>query len=272
MRLLQVLVILRPYPTLLFLRSCPSTLPGKDQDTSARAQIIQNITADVQPLVFDCIDAASTWKALLDEYESKNLDKISALRLEYDTTAYIEGTSLRAHFSRLDVLRSRLGAMGDGISDASHAMRLCRLLPSSWDGVTQICRAMKQDSRSVKERLLAEEIHRKSEQSMLGLSGLQHAFVASAMQQLKSGVPLENIRFSNQSSTSPFQSGPPLTLPNKVVKSPNSEILTYNAQTRNVRDLRGTPSKIAGPQEVAKRGRVPNVSAKPKQALLKTLA
>jgi hypothetical protein len=40
----------------------------KDQDISAKAQIIQNLTKDVQPLLFDCESAYDVWKALQDEY------------------------------------------------------------------------------------------------------------------------------------------------------------------------------------------------------------
>jgi len=67
----------------------------KDKDISAKAQIIQNLTKEVQPIVYDCKTSAEAWKALKDEFESKNLDKVANLCLQYDTQVFIEGTSMR---------------------------------------------------------------------------------------------------------------------------------------------------------------------------------
>jgi hypothetical protein len=49
----------------------------KDKDVSAKAQIIQNLSREVQPIVFGCSTSKEVWQALRDEYESSNLDKIA---------------------------------------------------------------------------------------------------------------------------------------------------------------------------------------------------
>jgi hypothetical protein len=134
----------------------------RDKDVSAKAQIIQNLSKEVQPIVYDCSTAAEVWKALRDEFESSNLDKVANVRYTYDTLAYIEGSGMRDHINKLKILRERLGAMGDTISDTSHALRMLRLLPPSWDGVCQVLRASQPTVARVKDRLLAEEEARKT--------------------------------------------------------------------------------------------------------------
>jgi hypothetical protein len=44
------------------------------KDVSAMAQIIQNLSADIQPLVHDAKTSVDAWQALKDEFESQNLD------------------------------------------------------------------------------------------------------------------------------------------------------------------------------------------------------
>src|ERR1700754_5216229 len=44
----------------------------EDKDVSARAQIIQNLSSKVQPIVYETTTAAQAWKALKDEFESQN--------------------------------------------------------------------------------------------------------------------------------------------------------------------------------------------------------
>jgi hypothetical protein len=133
-----------------------------DKDVSANAQLIQNISKDVQPIVYDCKTSAEVWSALKDEFESKNLDKLANVRLVYDTLAFVEGTPMRDHINKLKILRERLAAMGDEISDLSHALRLIRLLPPTWEAVGQVLRANEPTVAKVKDRLLAEEQYRKT--------------------------------------------------------------------------------------------------------------
>jgi hypothetical protein len=71
----------------------------RDMDTSARTQIIQNLSPGVQVLVLDCEHATDTWYTLLDEFESKNLDCCAALRREYDNLPHNESTSLRDYLT-----------------------------------------------------------------------------------------------------------------------------------------------------------------------------
>jgi hypothetical protein len=134
----------------------------KDKDVSAKAQIIQNLSKEVQPNVYDCATSAEAWTALRNEYESQNLDKIANVRHQYDTLAYIEGSGMRDHINKLKILRERLNAMGDTINDTSHALRMIRFLPPSWDGVCQVLRATQPTVAKVKDRLLAEEEARKT--------------------------------------------------------------------------------------------------------------
>ena len=134
----------------------------KDKDISAKAQIIQNLTKEVQPIVYNCKMSAEAWKALKDEYESKNLDKVANLPLQYDTQVFIEGTSMQEHLNTLKIYQERLKAMGDKISDTSHALRMLHLLPASWDGVCSILWASKPTVSAVKDRLIAEEEVRKT--------------------------------------------------------------------------------------------------------------
>jgi gag-polypeptide of LTR copia-type len=70
---------------------------------------------------------------------------------------------MRDHINRMKILREQLGAMGDVIPDTSHAMRLLRHLPPSWDGVCQVLRASQPTVTKVKDRLLAEEQARKTQ-------------------------------------------------------------------------------------------------------------
>jgi transposase InsO family protein len=134
----------------------------KDKDVSAKAQIIQNLSREVQPIVFNCNTSKEVWQALRDEYESSNLDKIANVRYLYDTLAYVEGSGMRNHINRLMILREQLGAMGDKIPDTSHAMRLIRLLPPSWEGLCVVLRGSMPTVARVKASLLAEEESRKT--------------------------------------------------------------------------------------------------------------
>jgi transposase InsO family protein len=135
----------------------------KDKDVSAKAQIIQNLSKEVQPIVYEfSTTSAEVWKALRNEYESSNLDKVANVRHSYDILAYVEGSGMRDHINKLNILREQLGAMGDAISDTSHALRLLRFLPPSWDGVCQVLRASQPTVAKVKDRLLAEEEARKT--------------------------------------------------------------------------------------------------------------
>jgi hypothetical protein len=135
----------------------------QDQDESARAQIIHNLSPEVQPLVYDCANSHEMWEALRKEYESTNLDKIANVRMLYDTLPYIDGTPMRDHLNKLKILREQLHAMGDKIEDTSHALRMIRLLPPSWDGVCQVLRAIGDPSiQKFKDRLMAEEQSRQS--------------------------------------------------------------------------------------------------------------
>jgi hypothetical protein len=139
------------------------------------------MSKDVQPIVFDCESAYEVWKALRDEHESQNLDKVANIRLIYDTLAYIEGTPMRDHINKLKILREQLGAMGDVISPTSPAMRMLRLLPPSWDGVScQVLRASEPTIIKVKDRLLAEEQSRKT-QLAFSNSGNASALAASIL-------------------------------------------------------------------------------------------
>jgi hypothetical protein len=70
---------------------------------------------------------------------------------------YIEGTPMWDHINQLKILREQLKAMGDDISETSHALRMLRLLPPSWDGVCQVLRASQPTISKVKDRLMAEE-------------------------------------------------------------------------------------------------------------------
>ena len=65
-----------------------------DKDVSARTQIIQNLSEDIQPSVFSCTTSSAVWNTLHEEYESSNLDKIANIRLIYDTVAFVEGTAM----------------------------------------------------------------------------------------------------------------------------------------------------------------------------------
>jgi hypothetical protein len=76
----------------------------KDKDISAQAQIIQNLSKEVQPNVFDTKTVAEAWQALKDEYESSNLDKIANSHHSYDSLVYIEGTPMRDHINKLKIL------------------------------------------------------------------------------------------------------------------------------------------------------------------------
>jgi hypothetical protein len=69
---------------------------------------------------------------------------------------------MRNHLNRLMILREQLGAMGDDISDTSHAMRMLRLLPPSWEGLGTLLRGSTPTVARVKDRLLAEEESRKT--------------------------------------------------------------------------------------------------------------
>jgi hypothetical protein len=93
-----------------------------DKDVSAKAQIIQNLSKEVQPIIFDCKTSTEVWQALRDEYESSDLDKIANVCLVYDTAAYVEGTPMWDHINWMKILHEQLGAMGDVIPDTSHAM------------------------------------------------------------------------------------------------------------------------------------------------------
>jgi hypothetical protein len=113
-------------------------LKWKDKDVSAKAQIIQNLSKDVQPIVYDCKTAFDVWKVLKNEFESTNLDKVANYRYTYDTLVYIEGMPMRDHINKLIVLCEQLDAMGDKIPDTSHALHLLHHLPSTWDGICQV--------------------------------------------------------------------------------------------------------------------------------------
>jgi hypothetical protein len=111
----------------------------KDKDLSAKAQIIQNLSKEVQPIVYEfSTTSAEVWKALQNEYELSNLDKVANVHHSYDILTYVEGSSMCDHINKLNILCEQLGAMGDIISDTSHALRLLRFLPPSWDGVCQV--------------------------------------------------------------------------------------------------------------------------------------
>jgi hypothetical protein len=134
----------------------------KDRDVCAKAQIIQNLSSEIQPIVYGCKTSAAIWKALLDEFESKNLDKIANLIEIYNHLTYIEGTPLRDHLNKLAILREQMEAMDHSISDTSHALRMIRHLPPSWDGICQVLRATQPTVAKVKDRLMAEEQARKT--------------------------------------------------------------------------------------------------------------
>jgi len=96
----------------------------KDKDVSAKVQIIQNLSKEVQPIAHDYTTSAEVWRALRNEFESSNLDKVANVRYTYDTMAYVEGSGMREHLNHLKILREQLGAMGDQIGDTSHALRM----------------------------------------------------------------------------------------------------------------------------------------------------
>jgi len=157
------------------IQSDPSWRAWKDKDISAKAQIIQNVSKDVQPTVYNCKTSVEVWNALKDEFESKNLDKIVISRNTYDHLAYIEGTPMRDYINRLNILREQLVSMGDKITDTSHALRLICLLPPSWEGVCQVLHATAPTVSRVKDRLMAEEQARKT------ASGFANSGGASAL-------------------------------------------------------------------------------------------
>jgi hypothetical protein len=67
----------------------------KDKDVSAKAQIIQNLSKEVQPIVYEfSTTSAEAWKALRNKYESLNLDKVANVCHSYDILAYVEGSSM----------------------------------------------------------------------------------------------------------------------------------------------------------------------------------
>ena len=134
----------------------------RDKDVSARAQIIQNLSPETQPLVYGTTSAKEAWQSLKDEFESANLDRMANIHEVYDHLTYIDGTSMRDHLNKLMILREQLAAMGETISDTSHAMRIIRSLPPSWDGLAQILRATAPTTKRVKERILAEEQARRT--------------------------------------------------------------------------------------------------------------
>jgi hypothetical protein len=153
------------------------------KDVSARAQIIQNLSPEIQPAIYETTTSAQAWQALRDDFESSNLNKIANVHLIYDTLAYIKGTPMRDHINQLKILREQLGAMGDQISDTSHALRLLRHLPSSWEGVCQVLRASQPTVTKVKDRLLAEEQARKTQEAFINAGNAQ-ALTAALTQNL----------------------------------------------------------------------------------------
>src|ERR1700744_2552763 len=161
----------------------------KDQNASARAQIIQNLSPEVQPIVHDADTSADVWQALKDEYESDNLDRVANVREVYDHLAYIEGTPMRDHINKLKILREQLSAMGDAIPETSHAIRMLRLLPPSWDGVAQVLRTTQPTIKRVKDRLLAEEQARKTAAALTSCSS-----ASALMSTLRDPSALVNVK------------------------------------------------------------------------------
>jgi hypothetical protein len=114
-----------------------------------------------QLLVFDCETAYEVWKALCDELH--NLDKVTNVRLVYDTLSFVEGTPMRYHINKLRYTKEQLSSMGNKIRDLSHALCMIRLLPLNWEVVGQALWANKPIIAKVKDRLLAEEQYRKTQ-------------------------------------------------------------------------------------------------------------
>jgi hypothetical protein len=80
----------------------------------------------------------------------------------------VSNSTKRVHADDIDIRITQdwrlltLTQHGDVISDTTHALRLLRFLPLSWDGVCQVLWASQPTVAKVKDQLLAEEEARKT--------------------------------------------------------------------------------------------------------------
>ena len=204
-------------------KSTPDWALWKDMDVSARAQIIQNLSSDTQPLVYGTTTAKEAWQNLKDEFESANLDRMANIHEIYDHLSYIDGTSMRDHLNKLTILREQLAAMGETISDTSHAMRIIRSLPPSWDGLAQILRATAPTTKRVKERILAEEQARKTSMTFAN----SHALAAK----LQNPQTIANLQALITSQFGTILLGPNANQPTKAIAA-NANQLTNKTSSK----------------------------------------
>lgn len=186
-----------------------------EKDQHARAQIIPNLSVEVRTKVRGKVTAAAIWSRLVSEFQSTDPEAINAVRMQYDTLWLPEGSPISTHLDKLHELRDRLTAMGDTISDVSHASRLLRNLGDDWESVASNIRTLTSDPVVVSLKLRTEETYREGKR--MRLEGFERerasALVAHRFGQSKSTAPS-----STSTSTSKSPSFLPCTNPNCDVR------------------------------------------------------
>jgi hypothetical protein len=139
----------------------------EDRDSAARTQIIQNLMPSVRNKVRGAKMAAEVWNKLKAEYESKDPERIFAVRTRYDNLVLGDKT-ITEYIEELQELRSRLDRMGDKIPDQSFAARLIMNLPESWDSIANALRVMTSDPEVTISKLKGHQAYLDAVASKLG--------------------------------------------------------------------------------------------------------
>src|ERR1700761_1080834 len=174
----------------------------KDQDTAARNQIILNISPEIRSRVRDAKSAKGVWDKLVEEFESKDPDRVAAVRMKYENLALTEGQRMSEYLDKLNELKETLGRMGDPVSDPSYAYRILRNLPADWVPVAKTIRQISTDPKVVMAKLRAEEISGESNEAIKQVN-IEAASQAQALLAHRFGEPAKHALVSNRRSPIP---------------------------------------------------------------------
>jgi len=134
--------------------------PEWTKENAKVKQIIAASTPDMLYLKFHSLGSAhSLWEALASEFEQRSGVVAIELRRKLQGVRCGEKADVRAHFSKMELMRQELASLGQLISDSDYTTILLGSLPSTYDStISSLCISAKMNYQTITPQIVESSI------------------------------------------------------------------------------------------------------------------